>query len=1166
MTTVLNFVNNSLNLFRYETFDFTISNPNPSLYSLQFGTVSSQLVPYLVNNGSNVVFSSTVFSASPSSNLVFVINALDSNGTIALASSNAVTIGNGRFRDSNGFSLTGGVLTLYKNEPFTPIQFNAPFTLSNPIITTPSLPAGISFTQVFPYRFDLSGLPTVQTPSSNYLFIGKNVDNPSQLVTTSNYTISVGPERVVLTLLGEPTVTMTEDQPISFRLVTAAYPPYATPGGTLQYSWPALPDGLYFSDLADVPKTSPFVPSDPESSIVLRGTPTSNAVLSFVNANISNYTITLNALRLLPPNISNSINFTFGFNESIVFDPPNLTPLYVDLSINSSTSSNSFKANTYFGPSSAVITNIFSPNLVSDLSLTFNAALSRAFLTGVPRSSNIPGGTYTIRAVSSTGVTSDVSANLVITNDSVSFVARPAIDACYNFIVGRPLTSLKTGYYTSNIVFSAVSAAGCNITFTTPELIGTGVTTSQANGTLTLGGTPTTVTPLTTLNVTATAADTLATATTTVKFAVVPDDFTFNTLSNLTFLQNFPISPVQITASTLSDLNISTFSSSNLPEGLFLSSTGLIQGTPAQNTNFLDSSFTVVASTGFSTDSQSYTYTTLPDAIAFAPVSNVALFQNQPIPPTDVDPVTQIQAFSFSGNPVTNLQIVGLDASYGLTISSNGILGGFYEGGVYSNTPLLSNVTFQIQGTVGSFVGTQTFNLLTSSNPSVLRYILTTNEGYRTTSDPITSYYNVYGHYTAEDSLTRNPLAQNTIFTEEPADATIPYNIGYYDIQAQYPGLSSFGQVSNLVVFARNQAYPVVSTDGGLTVTDLSGATTNDARRIYQVAVDSSGTWFGTGMTISSAINQLYTSTDGLDWDTIAAQPIPAKGRWGTYGTSVDPTQGDYAGGSCLRYKSGVLMYGGGRDDSAGYTDTILRTTNNGVSWTPATGQFTRETNVFNLEGSVCLAGGSDAYEHENPSSVYVDDTNTLKYSTDLGQTWSNVSGGFTFACTDIQYGNGKWIASGISYSNSDYVQEFRYSLDGSNWSLIDLGVSYPGRPFIHYISPGYYYPYAKTLFDGFNWTLFIQRINPYFSNDSAGVTEYHLDTWLHVDNTLLGSNWSNVRIPAEDFLRYTFNQNVPIAGRQLGPMLTTTIFASGAQDSILSSQVGKAVFTDPRV
>ena len=1161
MTTVLPFSNNVLNLFRYETFDYTINNPNSSLYSLQFGTVSPQLVPYLVNNGSNVVFSSTVFSATPTSNLVFVINAVTGGGTVALTSSNTVNIGNGRFRDSNGNTLSGGVLTLYKNEPFTPVQFNAPFTLSNPIIVTPSLPAGLSFTPVFPYRFDLSGIPTVQTPSSNYLFIGKNAANTSQLVTTSNYTISVGAERIVLTLLGEPTVTMTENQPISFRLVTAAYPPYSTPGGTLQYTWPALPDGLYFSDLADNPKTSPFVPADAQSSIVLRGTPTSNAVLSFVNANISNYTLTLNALRLLSPNISNSLNFTFGFNESIVFDTPNLTPLYVDLSVNSSVTSNSFKASTYFGPTSSVITNIFSPNLISDLSLTFNSVLSRAFLTGVPRSSNIPGGTYTIRAVSSTGVTTDLSANIVVANDTVTFTARPAIDACYNFIVGRPLTSLKAGYYTSNIVFSAASAAGCNITFTAPELDDTGVTFTQTNGTMVLSGTPTTVTPLTTLNVTATAANTLASASTTIKFEVVPDDFTFNTLSNLTFLQNFPITPIQIIATTLSDRNISTFSSPNLPEGLFLSSTGLLQGTPSNNTNYLDSSFTIVASTGFSTDSQNYIYTTLPDAIAFAPIGNINLY------PAETIPQTQIQAFSFSGNPVSNFQIVGLDPNYGITITSNGLLDGYFQGGFYSNAPLLSNVPFQIQGSVGNFVGAQTFNLFTNSNPTTLRYILTTNEGYRTTADPVTNYYNVYGHYTVEDSLVRNPPLQNTTFPEEAPDATIPYNIGYYDVQARFPGLSSFtqGSTTNVIVFARNQAYPVISTDGGLTVTDLSGIVDNDARRIYQVTVDESGNWFGTGMTISSGLNKLYSgSSDGLYWGTIAS--IPAKGRWGTYGTSLDPTQGDYFGGSSLRYKSGVLMYGGGRDVTALYTDTMLRSSDRGSNWTPAIGQFIQETNVFSLEGNVWIAGGSDAYDHERPTSVYSNDTTTIKYSTDLGQTWNDVNEGFNFACVDIQYGDGKWIASGISYSNSDYVQEFRYSIDGSNWSLLDLGMSYTGRPFIHFIPPGNYYPYPKILFDGLNWTLFIQRINPYFSNDIGGVVEYYLDVWQHTNDINLATNWSNIRIPSEDFLRYTFNQNIPVAGRQLGPMVVTSEFNFVQPESILTSQKGKTVFTDPRV
>jgi hypothetical protein len=1166
MTTVLPFANNVLNLFRYEIFDYTINNPNSSLYSLQFGTVSPQLVPYLVNNGSNVVFSSSVFSASPTSNLVFVINAVTGGGTVALTSSNTVNIGNGRFRDSNGNSLTGGVLTLYQNEPFTPVQFNAPFALSNPIIVTPSLPAGLSFTPVLPYQFDLSGLPTLQTPSSNYFFIGKNVANPSQLVTTSNYTISVGPERIVLSLLGQPTVTMTENQPISFRLVTAAYPPYSTPGGTLQYTWPTLPDGLYFSDLADTPKTSPFVPADAQSSIVLRGTPTSNAVLSFVNANISNYTITLNALRLLPPNISNSLNFTFAFTESIVFDTPNLTPLYIDLSVNSSVSSNSFKASTYFGPSSSVITNIFSPNLIPDLSLTFNSTLSRAFLTGVPRSSNIPGGTFTIRAVTSTGVTTDISANIVVANDAVTFTARPAIDACYNFIVGRPLSSLKTGYYNSNIVFTAVSAAGCNVTFTAPELDDLGINLTQTNGTVVLTGTPTTVAPLTTLNVTATAADTLASAATTIKFEVVPDDFTFTSLSNLTFLQNFPITPTQISATTLSERSISTFSSPNLPEGLVLTSTGILQGTPSNNTNFLDSSFTVVASTGFTTDSQNYTYTIIPDAIAFVPISNVRLVPGEAITPI------QIQGFSYSGKTVSNFQLIGLDASYGLTLSSNGILSGTFQGGTYPNTALLSNVLFSVQGTVGNFVGSETFNLLTPSNPSTLRYILGINEAYRTFgNDNYTG--GVFGHYVVDDNLEVNqPTATLSLaFPLNPNNLNvIPYNAGYYDIQPRFPELSGYGQGTNLIVFTTNEAYPIVSSNGGASVTQLTGGSDNYVRRLYQVT-NKTGTsnWFGVGYVSSnSTIGDqvyLYRSSNGLDWDSIPRQSFTpsVSARYGLFDSVAGG--GGYIGGTCLRYKSGVLMYGGG--NGGGSANTMLRSVDDGSNWSVVINPFVTETTAYNLDSDIWIAGGSDFYESENWGSTFTGSSaTTLKYSTDLGQSWSNVSGGFNFSCTEIEYGNGQWLASGTSYSNGQYFREFRHSSDGSNWALLDLGVTYEGRPLIRNGQTGDFPNfYPKMLFDGFYWTIFMQTINPYVNNSLASSIGYYTDNWRHVNNTSLASGWSNVSAPVDAYLKYVYISNFIVAG-QLGPIASTIISNSPQPFSILSTSVGKAVFTDPRL
>jgi hypothetical protein len=102
-------------------------------------------------------------------------------------------------------------------------------------------------------------------------------------------------------------------------------------------------------------------------------------------------------------------------------------------------------------------------------------------------------------------------------------------------------------------------------------------------------------------------------------------------------------------------------------------------------------------------------------------------------------------------------------------------------------------------------------------------------------------------------------------------------------------------------------------------------------------------------------------------------------------------------------------------------------------------------------------------------------------------------------------------------------------------------------------------------LFDGFYWNAMIQVINPYFSNDSNTTAYYHIDVWQHVNNTSLASGWSNIRIPGEDFLTYKYAQGT-LVGRQLGPMASTIISNSPQPSSVLTSIVGKAVFTDPRV
>lgn len=1118
----LPFSNNTIQVYRYDTFSYTLTHP--TAYSLQLGTVTTSLVPFVTNNGSNVTFSATVFPAGISSNELFVVNAYDFGGSLLGTSSNRVVIGAGRFIDASGNSLTNTAYTFYKNEAITPIRFQCFFPLLGTPTTSPSLPVGLSFVQVASNAYDLSGIPSFQVPSSNYLVIGKG--DGGKIVTASNVNLTVNAERLLLDVSGSSIVSpIFIGQSITPRVVTSR-----TSG--VQYRWSGLPDGFVFTDISNVPKTSPFTATDSSSTLILRGAPTSNAALSLIPSGQT--TLTLGATR---SGISSSTAFSFQFGETILFDTPNLCNLYVNLPVPSSVSSNNFRAQSYFSTQS--ITNIYSPNLVSDLSLSFTGG--RAYLTGTPTIPSL--GTYTIRAVSSSSLTQDISATLSIDYDTLTFTVVP-IDTCFNFIVSRSLDLAKTGYYPSNIFFKAVAGSGCNVTYTAPQLADTGISLSNSNGGVVLTGIPEVPLPLTTLDILADVLDTSTTTFTNTTFAILQDDLSFTTFSNLRFLQNRAITPFQISATTLSGRNVTSYVGVNMPEGIQISAAGIVSGTPITNTNRLDSSFTIIATTGFSTDFESYTYSILEDAIAFTPISNQQLTIGQPIQPIS------LQAYSYSGKPVSNLQFVNLDASYGLTLTSSSNTG--LLTGTLTNTymPLLSNVVFGIQGTVGSFTDTERFVLTTSSNPSSFLRLVSINQ-YNN---------NTYSYYRATDYLT-NPWTLGNEFLIDTAEDRIPIGIGYTDIQVRYPRLEGYTQSSNLFVMATNRAYPKLSSNG-TTLTSLTGLSTDFDRRLYQVTYDiCTNCWYGIGYVNSNTTtdDQVYLYTGGsnaADWDLYPRQALGIQPRYGMTRTGYGYSNG-YIGGTCLRAKDGILMAGG---------RTMLRR-ENGV-WGAVSGQFQAEVDCYNLDGPVWVAGGSDLYNHEDVSSGFTRGTITLKYSTDKGISWYPATGGFNHTCFEIEYGCNQWLSRGMSYSNGEYYQEYRYSSNGSNWSLLDLGFSAPFRTFDAYtqwLGARFYNPPGKIAFDGMSWSLYACRINPYTSNNVLNRITYFMDVYQHDKAGSLASNWSNIALPIEDNIVFKYVQGSVIGG-YIGPIASAVFPNISQTTSTLSTLEGKAIFKDPRV
>jgi hypothetical protein len=357
---------------------------------------------------------------------------------------------------------------------------------------------------------------------------------------------------------------MIVDTPITPRTFTATYPPYPS-GGTLRYSWSALPDGIVVKDFfGNIQTGTSFSPIDPSSTLIIDGTPTITAANAFRNAGITSNVITFTATRTTPlPQISNSQAITFAFGETVLFDTPSVPSLYSGVTLDPSAIF--FRAQTYFG-SNSPIAEIFSPDLYPDLSINFVPSQGRGYLTGTPTDDMLGTASYTIRASNGLGTSRDITVPITVAADSVTFVSppTPAVDVCYNFVLSRPSALALTGYYPSNIQFRATAASGKPVTFSCPALAGTGLSLSNVgSNTVQLVGNADVVTPLTTATVVASAVGTPAVETRDFKFAILNDaiDFTDISASLLSFVQNRAITPVQFSATTLSERPILSFSS-----------------------------------------------------------------------------------------------------------------------------------------------------------------------------------------------------------------------------------------------------------------------------------------------------------------------------------------------------------------------------------------------------------------------------------------------------------------------------------------------------------------------------------------------------------------------------------------------------------------------------
>ena len=598
----------SLSLFKYEPFSYVFTaNPESIGVTLQYNRSTSSLQTFCstTQDQQTVTFAGTFLTSSSSYTTSLIVD-LVYDGTIIESTTILISVGQARF-----FPPSAGQnfqLFQYENVSNT-FGSNIVFSTVTPItsiISAPSLPTGLTFGGSC-NSFFIQGAPVLQVPQSNYQVIGSNSSNGR--IVTSNISLRVNTQTVRITPNTSILTGLIVDSAIEPIILTAVQPATIYQASFV-YTWTGLPDGFAFQDINGSNVSFGFSPTDPSLTIVLTGSP-SIAFATFMSTLSSNlYQMRLTGTRTdqTGAQIVGTALFNFSMGETVLINVSNSVTLYQSKPL--ATTDVLITAGSFF--SSAIISNIIAEDLPPGLSLVQYSSPNVFRLSGTPTEVNLTG-SYTFIATNTTGNSRSVTAVIPINPDIVSFVdPTPANGTVIQFIVSRPLTNAKTGYYTTPIVFSATStAAATPIVYSASiDFTAYGLVLNSSTGTLT--GIPNI--PLSTTTVTITATDTLGTTgLTTIQLTILEDEFEWPVYTP-TYFQNKLITPFQfIMTSTLSDRSIQFFSSTTLPTGLVISAGGILSGTPTEYPVGGSGTFSIIATTGYSTLSRTYAYSMVGD-------------------------------------------------------------------------------------------------------------------------------------------------------------------------------------------------------------------------------------------------------------------------------------------------------------------------------------------------------------------------------------------------------------------------------------------------------------------------------------------------------------------------------------------------------------------------
>jgi hypothetical protein len=465
--------------------------------------------------------------------------------------------------------------------------------------------------------------------------------------------------------------------------------------------------------------------------------------------------------------------------------------------------------------------------------------------------------------------------------------------------------------------------------------------------------------------------------------------------------------------STLSGRPIQSYSSTDLPTGLVLNPAGILSGTTTVSTS---GTFNITATTGYSTLSQLYSYTIVPDlllvlqeggstAVSSTVFSNVKFQTVDYATSAYVNPIYTItDLYPPQPEPIPTISVApdgtmtgdfrdGLVAFYTATLNAsyNGAPGSTPV--VFSFTPITVPVLAAVYNRISDPTAAIAQNLggVVKNTTSYVFPGPTTQTWGNSQSLALYTDGAPYEYYYQMPDISR--LGSNYVATGSAYTISDQYGVWSGEYSSTTSNIAWTSEILEGGILGGS--YPAVTNDGvnKWVVVSLPAYEPRSNSGIWTRTGNTPGTWTKVTTIVTTVPTVAYMSPNFVIGNSGLGQD--SYGTYNSYSTRIQ-----YANSSTLE---------------TWITSTTL----------PAFSNITR----FATSNTILVAVGNGAAAGVFP----------LAYSSDSASNWTTVTTsvgrltGSAVVLNDILYGNGEWVLCGIDSNSASFIA---YSTDLSNWSF----------------------------------------------------------------------------------------------------------------------------------